>query len=101
MVLAISEILKYRKSTKTFDPTIAIREISKIARNEKNPEAKLLMIAAASTASELIEKDPRLTDKQIIQKVVYESFPKLLKNVEENSIKDNSVSENYEEFLQP
>ena len=67
MISAVSRALELRKVEN--DNEKIINQISNFSSQEKSEETKLRMIAAASKALDIAERNPRLKDKEIIKQV--------------------------------
>lgn len=81
IIAAVSEVLNYRnkkQATKEELIGVATRMISR----EKNNNFKLGMIAAASRAADLIERDFSIKDKEILGIIVKE-MPKFVSLINE------------------
>lgn len=83
MVSAVTEILRVRKSMADFESNEAMKRISPFLSSVRDSGSKVLMVAAAGKATNIIEKSKnKMTDKEIMSAVVKE-FPKLIKGFEE------------------
>jgi len=82
MMTAVTEVLNFRKNNPNADHEKIMQHISNIAKNTRNHQAKLGMIASASKALSIIEKNPRLTDKEVIKQVM-EEIPNILQKIRE------------------
>lgn len=83
-VAGAAEALKYAKAQQFLDIEQGMKHVLKFAASKKDPTAKLLFIGGASKALSIYEKDRRLTEKEIMGRVVKE-IPQILKNIEEDS----------------
>jgi len=77
MMNAISSALKYRKENPTADNSKITKNILKIIQLERKEEIKLLIISAVSRVLDIAERNPRFSDRDIIQKFIREGFPEL------------------------
>jgi len=77
MMNAISSALKYRKENPTADNSKITKNILKIIQLERKEEIKLLIISAVSRVLDITERNPRFSDRDIIQKFIKEGFPEL------------------------
>jgi len=82
MIAAISEILKIRKKFPVFIGEEVLKEFAHShIFYKKNNFQKVLMMAAASRAIGLIDKKPRLSDKEVMSAVVPE-LPRLIEKID-------------------
>ncbi len=72
MVSAASECLRYRREHKTNDEEKIIGNLMKFIKNTEFTEYKLEMIAAGSKAVHLFQRNPEMSDREIIFKIVNE-----------------------------
>lgn len=82
MLSAISEALRFRKDSSYIDTERIMNNLMDFIRVKKSEKTKLLMIAAASKALSIVERNPHLDDRMII-KMVMVDFPSMFEIVEE------------------
>lgn len=82
MVSAITEVLSYRKQNPMAKEEDILHHIFKFARIEKDKKTKMGMLAAASKTVQIFEKNPRLTEKEVIREVMKE-LPGILLTINE------------------
>jgi len=82
MMSAVTEVLKFRKGNPKVDNEKMMQHISNMAKNIRNQQTKIGMVAAASKALSIIEIEPNLTDKEVMKKVMNE-LPNILDNMKE------------------
>ena len=80
MIAGVSSALDFRKRHPNADSEKILRHVSEIVRTEKDVDIKLGMIAAASKAVSLIEKNPSLKDREVI-KIIMDSLPEIVQNI--------------------
>jgi hypothetical protein len=61
-----------------------MNEVARLAKDEKDEQAKVGMIAAASKALEIAERNPSFSDRKIISQVMAD-LPSILSTVKEHS----------------
>ncbi|MEM3405823.1 MAG: hypothetical protein QW117_02540 [Candidatus Pacearchaeota archaeon] len=85
MINAVNEVLKYRKENPKIDFVIDYEKIIKYVSEKSNSvndyKTRMAMIAAASKAINILQKEPNLKDKEVINKVMKE-FPSILEKIE-------------------
>ncbi len=72
IISSVSEVFKFKKENPKADYESLIRYIVKIAREEKDKNKKIAMISAAAKAASYIEKNPLITEKEAIRKIMSE-----------------------------
>ena len=70
MVSAVAEVLRLRKQKGAMTPEEMMRDLTGFLKYTKGQEVKVLMVAAASKALDLMTKNPRLTDKEVMGQMV-------------------------------
>jgi hypothetical protein len=80
MIAAASAALYYKRSNPAAGNDALLKYIFGSTRSERDPEAKIGMIAAASKASEILEKFPNLKDKEIL-KIVISEMPEMINSI--------------------
>ncbi len=70
MVSAVSEVLRLRKQRGAMTSEEMMRDLTSFLRYTNGQELKVLMVAAASKALDLVTKNPRLTDKEVMGQMV-------------------------------
>jgi hypothetical protein len=82
MISAVTHALKTRRELG--DSGSAMNVVTKLAREQRDEQAKIGMIAAASKALEIAERNPDMTDRKIINQVMSD-LPGILSTVREHS----------------
>lgn len=62
----------------------AMNEVTRLAKQERDEQAKVGMIAAASKALKIAEREDGMTDRQIINQVMSE-LPEIIATVKQHS----------------
>lgn len=83
MVSAVSEVLRLRKERGAMTSEEMMRDLTGFLRYTKGEELKVLMVAAASKALDLMTKNPRLTDKEVMGHMV-KLIPELVSELSTN-----------------
>jgi hypothetical protein len=81
MVSAVTEVLKFKKENPRANYEQSLQHISNIVKKEKNQYIKLGMVSSASKALSILEREPRLKDKDVMRKIVDE-LPKILEKID-------------------
>jgi hypothetical protein len=79
MISAASHALKFYRESGSHEK--AMNRVGRVISDERNELTKLGMIAAASKALSIAEKNPGLADKQIVNQVMAE-LPALISSIE-------------------
>jgi hypothetical protein len=80
MMAAVAEALKYRKGNPSMEYGRIMQHISDMVRKERNQHTQLGMIAAASKALTISEKEPRLKEREVMKRVM-EQLPEILEKI--------------------
>jgi hydroxymethylpyrimidine/phosphomethylpyrimidine kinase len=80
MMTAVTETLKFKRGNPKVDHEKIMQHISNMAKNVRNQNAKIGMVAAASKTLLILEKEPNLTDKEVMKRVM-EELPNILENI--------------------
>ncbi len=72
MVSAVNQALACRKTDMDGPVEKIMGHVVKFASPQKNDVAKFCMISAASKALSILERNPKMTDKEVIAKVMPE-----------------------------
>lgn len=83
MVSAVSEVLRLRKEKGAMTPEEMMRELTSFLRYTRDQQAKVLMVAAASRALNLITKTPAVSDKEVMNLIV-QDIDSIVSEVEAN-----------------
>lgn len=70
MVSAVSEVLRLRKEKGAMTPEEMMRELTEFLRYTRDQNLKVLMVAAASRALNLMTKTPGISDKEVMNQMV-------------------------------
>ncbi len=81
LVPAITEAFRYKKRNPLASEDEVLKHILKFSKSEKKKEVKMGMISAASKTIKLMEKSPRLNEKEAIKGVVKE-IPAIISTIE-------------------
>lgn len=84
MISAATHALKARREFN--DSGSAMNVVTKLIKEQKDEQTKIGMIAAASKALEIADRNPELTDRAIINQVMVE-LPGIMSTVKEHSHK--------------
>lgn len=79
MISAASHALKFYRESGSHEK--AMNQVSRVISEERNEEVKLGMVAAASKALSIAEKNPSMTDKQVVNQVM-EELPMIISSIE-------------------
>ena len=82
LVPAITEAFRYKKKNPMAGEDEVLKYILKFSKMEKRKNVKIGMVSAASKTAQLLEKNPRLTEKEVIREVVKE-IPNILLTINE------------------
>jgi len=82
MVTAVSEVLKIKKVKKDLSHEEMMRELERFISKTKEKNSRLMMIVTASKTLDVINRNPRLNDREIMKKMV-KDFDFLIENAEE------------------
>ena len=69
--------LKYKKENPNAEHSDAIKHVSELAKQQRDPMAKMAMISAASHALTMKAKNPSLVEKELVARVMKE-FPRII-----------------------
>jgi hypothetical protein len=70
MVMVVSEVLEMRKGRKDLSHEEMMRDLDSFIHKTKNNNARLMMVVAASKTLDVINRNPRMTDKEIMRIMV-------------------------------
>ncbi len=82
LIPAIAEAFKYKKKNPLAAEDEILKHILKFAKQESK-SIKIGMVSTASKTIQLLEKNPRLTEKEAIREIVKE-IPHILLKINEN-----------------
>lgn len=82
LVPAITEAFRYKKKNPMAGEDEVLKHILKFSKMEKRKNVKMGMVSAASKTVKLIEKNPRLNEKEVIREVVKE-IPNIVSIIEQ------------------
>ena len=82
MIAAVSKALAFRKNNPRADSEMIMKHVSRFIEATEDDGAKLGMIAASSRAVYILEREPNLTDKEIIKRVMKE-LPEIKSRIDE------------------
>ena len=88
MISAVAEVYAYRRRNPNVEKEDILQHIANFISNERNKQAKIGMIVAASKAAELIEKNPYLSEKDAIRTIMAE-IPNILMQIAEEKENQN------------
>lgn len=83
MISAVTHALKARREHN--DVGAAMNEVSRLAKSERDEQTKVGMIAAASKALEIAERNPDFSDRKVITQVMSD-LPSIISTVKEHSV---------------
>jgi hypothetical protein len=70
MVSAVAEVLRLRKKRGAMTPEEMMRELTGFLKYTHEQSLKVLMVAVASRALDLITKNPGISDKEAMNQIV-------------------------------
>ncbi len=80
LVPAVNIAIEYKRKNPYCVPEEVIDSVTKYASVQKSELVKFSMISSASKVIDLIDRNPKLNDKEVISKVMLE-FPKIIEDV--------------------
>jgi hypothetical protein len=81
MVMVVSEVLKLRNGIKDLSHEEMMRELENFIHRTKDKDARLMMVVAASKTLDVVNRNPKMTDKEIMKTMVGD-FDKLIEVAE-------------------
>jgi len=81
MVMAVSEVLRVRKGKKDFSHEEMMKDIEHFIHNTRNKDARLMMVVAASKTLDFVNRNPKMSDKEVIKSMVG-NFDSLIETAE-------------------
>lgn len=72
MIAAVTEALSFKRKNFTSDNQVILKHIAKFVSVEADELTKIGMIASASKALEISERNPAMKEREIIKQVVNE-----------------------------
>ena len=70
MVTSITEVLKIRKGKKDVNHEEMMRELEGVIRKVRDKDSRLMMIVAASKTLDVLNRNPKMSDKEVMKKMV-------------------------------
>ena len=70
MMTVVSEVLELRKGKKDLSHEEMMRELDSFIHRTKEKDSRLMMVVAASKTLDVINRNPKMSDKEIIKKMV-------------------------------
>jgi len=81
MVTVVSEVLEMRKGKKDLSHEEMMRDIDGFIHRTKDKDARLMMVVAASKTLDVINRNPKMSDKEIM-KIMVGDFDSLIERAE-------------------
>jgi hypothetical protein len=70
MVMVISEVLEMRKGRKDLSHEEMMRNLDSFIHRTKDKDARLMMVVAASKTLDVVNRNPKMSDKEIMKTMV-------------------------------
>lgn len=70
IIAAVGEVFSYRKANPKSTKEEVMRHISKFIGHEKNEKVKIGMVASSSKALDILEREPSLTEKEVMKRIM-------------------------------
>jgi len=77
MVMVVSEVLKLRKGRNDLSHEEMMRNLDNFIHRTKDKDSRLMMVVAASKTLDVINRNPKMNDKEIMKTMVGD-FDKLI-----------------------
>jgi hypothetical protein len=84
MVTVISEVLKIKKDKKDLDYEEMMHQLERFIHKAKDKDSRLMMIVAASKTLDVINRNPKISDKEIMKRMV-DDLDFLIENAKEEN----------------
>lgn len=84
MVTVISEVLKIKKDKKDLDYEEMMHRLERFIHKTKDKNSRLMMIVAASKTLDVINRNPKFNDKEIM-KMMVDDLDFLIENAKEEN----------------
>ncbi|MFH1430898.1 MAG: hypothetical protein ABIG37_00310 [Nanoarchaeota archaeon] len=72
MVRAVSEVLKLKRGRKDVSHEQMMKEMEGFIHKTKDKGSRLMMVVAVSKTLDIIERNPKMSEKDVIKKMVSE-----------------------------
>ena len=83
MMTVVSEVLKIKKGRKDLSHEEMMRNLEGFIHRAKDKDSRLMMVVAASKTLDVINRNPKMSDKEIMKKMVNE-FDSLIEMADAN-----------------